>query len=163
MRRRAGAPTPDDYESVRRFVRRRTPEADAEDVTQEVFANMAELLAQSAEDAPPTLGWLYTVARRRIVDQARARARLRTAPLEHVAVEAAHDSPYGPLVGRAFDAALLTLTEEQRAVVLGRLIRGYSFAEIAEELEITEEACRMRFLRGLKSLRREFEKEGWTP
>ena len=32
-----------------------------------------------------------------------------------------------------------------------------------ETLQTSEEACRMRFMRGLQQLRREFEKEGLTP
>jgi len=55
--------------------------ADAEDVTQETFASAIETLARSGEGAGPTIGWLYTVASRRLVDEARRR-RLETVPLE---------------------------------------------------------------------------------
>ena len=44
-----------------------------------------------------------------------------------------------------------------------RLLEGRSFAEIGDALGVTEEACRMRFMRGLEQLRTDFEKEGLNP
>ena len=55
------------------------------------------------------------------------------------------------------------MPDAQRRVVLGRLIQGRSFAELGRELGATEEACRMRFMRGLQQLREEFRKEGLEP
>jgi DNA-directed RNA polymerase specialized sigma24 family protein len=43
------------------------------------------------------------------------------------------------------------------------LIQGRSFSEIAKSVGATEEDCRMRFMRGLQELRREFEQEGLRP
>lgn len=146
-----------------RFVRSRvTSPADAEDVTQEVFASAAQALEASASTAPPTLGWLYTVARRRLIDAARHR-RVETVPLELVRDPEARADEYGGLVGRAFDAALAKLPEAQRRVVLMRLLEGRSFAEIGAELDAAEDACRMRFMRGLEKLRIEFKEEGLSP
>jgi len=124
---------------------------------------MASGLAAATVTAPTTLGWMYTVARRRIVDAARRRACVRTVSLEVVETPEAPVNGYGGLVARAFDAALASLPERQRQVVLARLIQGRSFAEIASALDTTEEAGRMRFMRGLRQLRREFEKEGLSP
>lgn len=50
-----------------------------------------------------------------------------------------------------------------RVTLIPRLLEGCSFAEIASELGIREEACRMRFVRGLRTLRAQFEKEGLKP
>lgn len=152
------------YHRVLRFVRRRTRSPDeAEEVAQEVFLDMASTLATSAKAAPETLGWLYTVARRRAADEARRKARSLTVSLELAEAPAAQADAYGGDVARALDAALTRLPEGQRQVVLGRLIQGRSFAEIASDLGLTQEACRMRFMRGLRELRSEFEKEGLTP
>lgn len=151
------------YREILRFVRRRVPAAaDAEDLTQDVFANAANALARSSDGAVPTLGWLYTVANRRLADRARRR-RVETVPLEAAAEPAAPDNPYGDLVARTFEAALRTMPEGQRAVVVPRLLEGRSFAEIATHLRLREDACRVRFMRGLQHLRGEFEKEGLTP
>ena len=151
------------YKEILGFVRRRAGAgAEAEDIVQEVFVSAAEQLARSADSAPPTLGWLYTVARRRIVDEGRQRRRPDTVSLELVR-EPEADPEYGEPVARAFDRALARLTEGQRIVVLLRLLEGRSFAEIAHRVSATEEACRMRFMRGLEQLRTELEREGLAP
>lgn len=152
------------YQDVLLFVRARLGSADdAEDVAQEVFADAVEMLAASARAAPPTLGWLYTVARRRLIDESRRRVRRRTVSLELVGGLESRQDPYGGLVAQAFDVALGGLTEPQRQVVVLRLLEGRSFAEIADSLRTTEVACRMRFMRALQHLRTEFQKEGLTP
>lgn len=150
------------YPAVLRYVRRRANSAaDAEDATQEAFANAAEALARSTGAAPPMLGWLYTVARRRLIDEARRRNK-DVVPLELVR-ESGREDEYGGLVARALDAALASMGEPNRHVVILRLLRGRSFAEISAELGVTEEACRMRFMRGLELLRAVFENEGLRP
>lgn len=154
---------PTQYGEIFRFIRRRVASsADAEDLTQEAFASAAEVLARSAMDAPPTLAWLYTVARRRLSDEARRR-RPSTVPLELVREAEAPPNAYDGVVARALEAALAALTQAQRTVVVLRLLEGWSFAEIAAEVKATEEACRMRFMRGLEQLRSEFEREGLKP
>jgi RNA polymerase sigma factor (sigma-70 family) len=164
MRPRSVSPTADQYRRVFRFVRRRVGSADvAEDVTQEVFASVARALAVSASAAQPPLAWLYTVARRRIADEARRLARTPAVSLEVVEPAAARFEAYGGEVARALGMAVADLPEGQRQVVLERLIQGRSFAEIAASLHTSEEACRMRFMRGLQQLRRAFEEEGLSP
>jgi RNA polymerase sigma-70 factor, ECF subfamily len=154
---------PAHYGEIFRFIRRRVASsADAEDLTQEAFASAAEALARSADTAPPTLGWLYTVARRRLIDEARRR-RSSIVPLELVRDVEAPSDQYGGNVARALESALGALTKAQRTVVVLRLLEGWSFAEIAGKVGATEEACRMRFMRGLEQLRTEFEKEGLNP
>ena len=161
--RNAADPVRRQYREILGFVRRRVASpADAEDIAQEVFASAADHLVRSAGAAPPTLGWLYRVARRRLADEARSRRRPETVSLELVQ-EPEAPAEYGEPVAKAFDAALDRLTEGQRVVVLLRLIEGRSFADIARRVDATEEACRMRFMRGLEQLRTELEKEGLAP
>jgi RNA polymerase sigma-70 factor (ECF subfamily) len=156
-------PKLEQYRKVLRFVRRRVGSAeDAEDVTQEVFANAAAAL-NGSKVSSPTLAWLYTVARRRIADELRQRGRSRTVSLEVVADPAAVETDYGDEVARALRLAVAAMPEGQRRVVLARLVQGRSFAEIAREVGATEDACRMRFMRGLQHVREEFEKEGLEP
>ncbi|HEY7732961.1 MAG TPA: RNA polymerase sigma factor [Gaiellaceae bacterium] len=162
MRRRAEAADAH-YAEILGFVRRRVDSvADAEDVTQDVFAAVAESLARSAGSAPPTLGWLYTVARRRIVDRLR-RPGPETVSFDVAGEPEALDRDYGTLVARTLQRGLASMPEAQRRVVSLRLLEGRSFAEIADRLDATEDACRMRFLRGLRRLRRTFEEEGLAP
>ena len=154
---------PAHYRKVWRFVRRRAASAeDAEDLVQEVFANAAASLDARETDSR-ALAWLYTVARRRLADEARRRGRLPAASLELVADPAVREARYGREVAQTLTAALSRMPDGQRRVVLGRLIQGRGFTDLGRELGITEEACRMRFMRGLQLLRDEFTKEGLEP
>jgi RNA polymerase sigma-70 factor, ECF subfamily len=144
------------YGQVYRYLRRRTHDAGrAEDLAQQVFADAAEALPDFGPDAPSPLAWLYTVAHRRFVDEARRRAR------EADVGEVAPD--YGEELTAALVAAFARLTEEQRTVVAMKLLRGARFKEIAASLGIGEGAARMRFARALAALRAELEREGVAP
>jgi RNA polymerase sigma-70 factor (ECF subfamily) len=160
---RVTAPWLREYGSVYRFVRRRSASReDAEDVTQEVFVAAAAALARSRLDAEaPPLAWLYTVARRRLVD------RLRAAPPESAALDpgalADEGHAYGPTLLEALVDGVRSLDEGQRRVVVMKVFEGRSFAEIAAEVGASEEACRMRFSRGLARLRSLLIEKGVTP
>jgi RNA polymerase sigma factor (sigma-70 family) len=145
------------YADVYRFVRRRTrSDADAEDLTQQVFADAAASLRC---DGRPPIAWLYAVARRRFADAARRDSR--RAALRPVLAD--HAAEYGPSVAASLRTAFARLPPSQRDVVVLKLLRGASFAEIAYAVGTTEEAARMRFSRALRSLRAELEKEGIEP
>jgi RNA polymerase sigma-70 factor, ECF subfamily len=153
------------YRDVYRFVRRRTvSNGEAEDVTQEIFAEAARALAPLSVDAPPSLAWLYTVARRRLIDAARRDERRgrhsSDAVLELVPTP---PSEYGPAVARALVAAIAELPQSQREVVVRKVLQGQSFAEIARALRASEAACKMRFARGLDALRAELSRQGMEP
>jgi RNA polymerase sigma-70 factor (ECF subfamily) len=151
------------YADVFQFVRRRTASVqDAEDVTQSVFADAVSALERLESESRPILAWLYTVAKRRLVDQARQRARRPedSSPLDDIA---APGTEYGDGVRRALRDAIGRLPTSQRETVVRRLIDGRSFGEIASELKISEAACKMRFARGLALVRTALEEEGLKP
>jgi RNA polymerase sigma-70 factor (ECF subfamily) len=163
LSRPAADPLRRHYREILGYVRSRVgSDEEAAEITQDVFAAAAEDLARSAGDAPPTLSWLYTVARKRLVDETRRRGRVDLVSLEAVR-DPGTEEGYGEAVRRALDASLAEMTEGQRQVVVLRLIEGWSFREIADGVGVTEEACRMRFMRGLEQLRDDFEQEGLTP
>jgi RNA polymerase sigma-70 factor (ECF subfamily) len=146
------------YGDVFRFVRRRTSSvADAEDIAAEVFADAAKGLARFEPGATPVLAWLYTVARRRLADEARRRA---STPM---VVAHPREMEYGPNLAAALRRAIGALPETQRSVVVLKLIEGRSFREIAARLELTEAACKMRLSRAVETLRDELGKEGVAP
>lgn len=153
------------YDLVFRYVRRRTrSQSDAEDITQEVFADAAAALARQASlTEQQTLAWLYTVAKRRLVDEARRSAR-RVDPVD-VPLELAPtpESEYGPGVAAEIVHALRELPEPQREVVLMKVFDGRSFAEIAGRLGISEAAAKMRCVRGLEAVRAMLRHEGIQP
>ena len=146
------------YRQVFGFVRRRTrSNADAEDIVAEVFADAAASLHRFERGPTPVLAWLYTVARRRLADEARRRGR---APV----VAAVDPVPeYGTNVASAVRRGLELLPQTQRRVVVLKLIEGRSFREIAQAVGTTEAACKMRLARGLMQLRNHLEEEGVGP
>lgn len=152
------------YRTIYRFVRRRSSSReDAEDVTQTVFVEAVANLTRVYADGRSPLAWLYTVASRRLIDQARRRGRApELLPLDAVAAMPG-EGRYGEVVGRTLREAIELLPENQRRVVARRLIEGASFAEIAEGEGATEPACKMRYMRALETIRTRLEHEGLDP
>lgn len=111
------------------------------------------------------LAWLYTVARRRLADEARRAARGPGAlvSLEDARAELVGRVDYGAAVAGALRAAIERLPERQRSVLVLKLLRGAPFEEIARRLGTTQPACKMRFARALQALRDDLEREGISP
>src|SRR5262249_48971899 len=131
----------------------------AEELTQQVFADAAAALPDFGLDAPSPLAWLYTVARRRFADEGRRRAR--DAALAS-SWNGAGPVEYGQELTGVRGSAFARLPEEQRELLAMKLLRGARFSEIAGSLGISEGAARMRFLRSLRALREELEREGMS-
>jgi RNA polymerase sigma-70 factor (ECF subfamily) len=132
----------------------------AEDVVQETF-----IRAWRARDRFDTsLGtlrtWLFTIARRVVIDHARARSIRQTEPLP---VDLAHhdDDVENAMVGWQVEEALARLRPEHRQVVVETYYRGRSGREVAEELGIPEGTVRSRLFYGLRTLRLALEEMGW--
>jgi RNA polymerase sigma-70 factor (ECF subfamily) len=154
------------YGRVYRYVRGRTrSREDAEDITQSVFAEAVSGLEQTAANSPPALAWLYTVARRRLIDQQRRQNAppARVISLDEARLEQRTPDHYGIDVAKALAEAIASLPQEQQNVVVFKLVEGRRFAEIATHLGISEEACRARLSRALRTLRVHLENEGITP
>lgn len=118
-----------------------------------MFAEAAKYVAEGRGQAPST-GWLYVVARRRLVDEIRARSREPTwLPLEDRNT-AARDGPEARDSFMLVIEAIATLPPAQRQIVGLRCFMGLSFADIAAELETSEAASKMRFERARKALSR---------
>jgi RNA polymerase sigma factor (sigma-70 family) len=117
---------------LRRFIARRVRDPrDAEDVLQDVFSALVEAnrLLMPIEHVT---GWLFRVARNRIIDLFRAR---RPEPLE---VEDLLSPDAGPeeeyvraLQLEALEQAIAELPAEQRDVFIAHELEGRSFKEIA--------------------------------
>jgi RNA polymerase sigma factor (sigma-70 family) len=131
-----------------------------------VFADAAARLRRLEHEDPPVLAWLYTVARRRLIDRARAAARR---PGTLASLDEARALPveptleYGARLATLIGESIRELPEGQRQVVVMKLLEGRPFAEIAERTGASEAACKMRFSRGLESLRSELSRRGVEP
>jgi RNA polymerase sigma factor (sigma-70 family) len=136
---------------VYRFLLRRTRDHyEAEELTQQVFAEAASALSRGG---PPRSmrGWLFAVAERRFVDELRRRERVAKL-VELIAAEP-------PLThGEAtptLENAVARLPDQQQQLVVMRIVEGRTYREIALVLECNEAACRMRLSRALSRLRDE--------
>jgi RNA polymerase sigma factor (sigma-70 family) len=148
------------YQHVYRYLRRRIRDPHrAEELTQDVFAAAAAGLPDAREGDPPVLAWLYTVARRRFVDETRRLKREKRVDLP----ETRSSSDYGPFVAQALREALGALPRGQSQVLVLKLLRGLTFAEIGHEVGLTEAAAKMRFRRALDALREELIERGIEP
>jgi RNA polymerase sigma-70 factor, ECF subfamily len=149
----------DHRDSVFRFLLRRTRHAErAEDLTQQVFLEAARDRPRIGAGEPPLLAWLYTVARRRYLDE---KDRPVPASLAESEVAATDDAlQYGRQVAYAIRVGMQRLSPEHRDVLSRRLLEGVPFAELAARYGMTEGAVKMRFTRGLAELQRELARLG---
>jgi RNA polymerase sigma-70 factor, ECF subfamily len=150
-----------EYQShIYRFLLRRTGNHhDAEELTQRVFADAAEALGGRAAPPRSMLAWLYTVAERRFIDEIRRRETARRG-ISRLEPTPAPDQIYGREVAAALREAIRALPEGQRIVVVRKVLQGRSFVDIAHELGISVDACKMRLSRAVARMRIEFETQG---
>jgi RNA polymerase sigma factor (sigma-70 family) len=149
---------------VYRFLLRRTGDHhDAEELTQRVFVEAAVALQHRAVKPDSTLGWLYAIAERRFIDDIRRRASARRGVSRLRPSEEAPDLVYGREISRALRAAIGRLPEDQRRVVILKVLHGLPFAEIAAQLGVSEGACKMRLSRAVAQIKQDLGNEGLGP
>ena len=102
--------------------RRSSSDSDAEDVTQEVFADAARALGRLESGEAPPIAWLYKVAQRRLVDRARRRARRELTGETALEMVEAPAPDYGWEVAEVLRSGIERLPELQRRVVLMKLV-----------------------------------------
>jgi RNA polymerase sigma factor (sigma-70 family) len=148
----------DVYGAVLRDVR--DPD-EAEDVTQIAFMNAFRAIRRGEEPDKPR-AWLVTIARNvvRRRYQALARRPQEVALDREVAADLADVN--GPTAGE-IAAAIRHLPPNQRAVILLREIQGRSYAEIAEELELSLAAVETLIFRARRSLSQELQLADHAP
>jgi RNA polymerase sigma factor (sigma-70 family) len=138
--------------------------ATAEDLLQLTFLKLHQARAGYVRGANP-VPWIYTIAHRTFLDEARRRKRSRTrltsegvapdtsaADLDGTATEARSDEPDGEAAGAAL-AALSRLPERQREALLLTKIHGRSLAEAAAITGTTPGAIKLRAHRAYVTLR----------
>ena len=137
----------------------------AGDVTQSVFTDPARKAAKLAGH-PSLAGWLYTSTRFLAANARRAELRRHVREQEAHAMNAilqSHDpEPDWTQVRPLLDEAMHTLDEPDREAVLLRHFEGRSYAEIGNQLGLTEGAARMRVERSLDKLQAALAKHGVT-
>lgn len=146
---------------VFRYLRRRLGNDEAaEDLTQDVFLKAVAELSR-LDTSRPVLAWLYSVAQNRFLDELR-RTRRRPRPLSLEVVPEPAELEFAPEIATAIGRASQRLSVGERELIGLRLFAGRSFADVAARLGISEPAAKMRYVRALRALRAELEKEGIT-
>jgi RNA polymerase sigma-70 factor (ECF subfamily) len=125
--------------------------ADADDVAQEAFVAALERLDDCREPARFS-GWLIRIVRNRALNALEKRKLRDAGDIGDVASASA----VGDVVlRRHWLAALATLSPLQREIVLLHDLDGWTHAEIADALGITENNCRQHLFTARRALRSE--------
>ncbi len=145
------------YGYVRTIVR---DHHDAEDVTQQVFAKLITAISKYEPRGVPFVAWLLRMSHNVAVDAVRAR---RTTPAEEIFGPDDAICDEAPERARSLHAALQTLPQDQREVVVLRHVLGLSPVEIAEQLGRTNSSVYGLHHRGRRALCAELERLDSTP
>ena len=151
------------HDSIYRFIASRVQRpSDAEDLTQLVFVKVLEALPRYESRGIPFGGWLFRLARNAVIDFVRTRHD--HADLEAVAEQAQVKAGLDEMVIvrqelDAVEAALATLTDEQREAIALRFFSGLSAREAAEAMGKQEGTIRGLQFRAIAALRRQLDIE----
>jgi RNA polymerase sigma-70 factor (ECF subfamily) len=138
-------------------------EADAEDITQQVFLKAWQAIGKYKRMASPFVAWLMTISHNLVVDFYRTRkdrAYLEAEVLADDSAPSPERAAEASLEQQRLRRAILQLGDDEQQVVILRLIEGFEFAEIASLLKKREGNVRVILHRALVKLRNILEKEG---
>ncbi len=127
----------------------------AEDLTEEVFMKALQNLGSFQFREVPFSSWLYRIAHNHLIDYIRSSKRHQSVTLddaEHLLFE--RDRLDGRLDRDLLSAALAKITDEQRQIVLMRVVQGLTIAETAKAVGKSEDSIKQLQSRGLKALKR---------
>jgi RNA polymerase sigma factor (sigma-70 family) len=158
-----------DESRLRSFIRRRVGDRDeAEDILQDVFYELVEAY-RMMKPVEQVTGWLFRVARNRIIDLFRRKGRDATTGKQELFAEngegraleellpspdAGPDSIYArTILMDEIENALDELPEEQRNVFIAHEVMGYSFKELAEQYGVNVNTLLARKHYAVKHLR----------
>ena len=137
------------YGYVRSIVR---DDKEAEDLTQHVFMKLITVIVKYNDHGVPFSGWLLRLARNVALDHLRRR---RPTPTEEVIGVDTHADEGARERARDLHAALATLPEEQRDVMIMRHVVGLTPPEIAEQMGRSESSIHGLHHRGRRALQQE--------
>ena len=121
---------------------------------------MAGSIGRFRGDADAFRRWLFTIARRRLVDDLRRDGRRPSPAVDEDAIELVVDFA-SPLETNSWIASALSgLPARQAEVISLRIVGGLPVVEVAELLGISEENVRVLSHRGLTALRAAFDRAG---
>ena len=132
----------------------------AEDLTEEVFMKALQSLGSFQFREVPFSSWLYRIAHNHLIDYVRANKKAPSVNIDdaqHLLFE--KDRLDGRLDQHTLATALKQITDDQRQIVLMRIVQGLSISETAKAVGKSEDSVKQLQSRGLKALRRVLEAE----
>jgi RNA polymerase sigma-70 factor (ECF subfamily) len=140
-----------------RYLRAAEPGA-AEDIASDTWLEVTRRLDRFTGDERAFRGWLFTIARHRLIDARRRAARRRTAPVAWLPDLPGVDDPAADvLIDLSTQASLRLLAElppEQAEAVLLRVMAGLGTDEVAQIMGKQPGNVRVLSHRGLRNLAR---------
>ena len=137
-------------------------EADAEDLTQQVFLKAWQAIDRYKRAASPFIAWLMTISHNLVVDFYRTskdRAYLEADVLADTSASGPERAAEAAFEQHRLRRAILQLSGNEQQVVILRFIEGFEFAEIASLLRKKEGNVRVILHRALVKLRDIVERE----
>lgn len=128
----------------------------AEDVVQEILLAI-HTVRHTYRPEQPFRNWMYGVARHKMIDYLRKLGRQKANEISNdelvtfLADKA--NNPEEALSGKDLEEALLTLPEKQQKVLRLTKLEGYSMAEAAEKLGMSESAVKVTAHRAHKKMK----------
>lgn len=151
-----------------RYLRAHEPGA-ADDLASEVWIGAARSLGQFAGDEAAFRAWLFTIARRRLIDHRRRVARRRTVVvatdrLDLVIDQVSADDPARTVLDQlgaqgAVDDLVAELTPEQAEAVLLRVVAELPVSEVARIMQRPPGTVRVLCHRALRRLAGRLDRE----
>jgi len=154
------------HPAVLRYLYSQDP-ADAEDLASETWLDVARGLQRFDGDETAFRRWIFTIARRRLLDHRRATARRRTHPIPveslHLEAPDCADEAMAFASTRAALARLACLPPEQAEVVLLRVLADLDVEDVAKIVGKRPGTVRVLQHRALKRLAGELAPSRVTP
>ncbi len=140
---------------------------DPEDVLSETFLQVARDIGTFNGDESAFRGWVFIIAQHRLIDARRHAARrpveLSSEPPEPVGrADDAADEALARIGLEKVQSVLEALSEDQRAVLLLRVVGDLSIEEVAKAVGKRPGAVKALQRRGLEAIRRELARGGVT-
>lgn len=138
---------------------------DPEDVAGEVFLQMVRDIHRFDGDRTQFRSWVLTIAHHRLIDDRRKAQRRPavTVPTDELDPEPSPDTPETEVLARysadELEARLAGLTEDQRTVLMLRVVGDLSLKEVARIMGKRVGAIKGLQHRAVEALRRELERE----
>ena len=151
------------YDEIHRYVRKQTPGDDsALDLTQEIFISMLNTI--SHYDPKKGAGfrtWLYKIATNKTIDYFRSRSTRITETLSLDGVEPIDETDFAKQIENADFVEKVChyvggFPPDTQKIFRLHIFGGYTFAEIAESMQMAEGSVKSKYYRLINKIRGEF-------